>query len=218
MKVLLVYYSFTGQAQRAVTEVVKTLEADGHAPALCRVDFADPAARPKRPLSWAQISALGKLSSEGVTVDIVAEPASALDDSYDLVLLFTNTWSFSPCAPIQSFLKSPAAQRVMTGKACAVYVVCRGFWRANLKKTRPLVEAAGARIIGAAPFVHCGFWLGSTLRIVDYMMSDGPPHKTFRGWYPLPKFGLSPRSIRQLAPFTRKMLTAAAKASQATPR
>ncbi len=55
MKCLLLYYSFTGQAQRAVNAVFNACRNAGWVPTTCRVDFATDSDRLKRPLSIGDI-------------------------------------------------------------------------------------------------------------------------------------------------------------------
>lgn len=216
MHVLIVYYSFTGQAKRAADATDAVVRAAGHDVTALRLEVADPDARLTRPLAWAQITAWGRKASAGETVPVLLDPPSAARGDYDLVLLFTNTWSFSPSVPIQSFLKSQDGRRLLGGKPVAIYVICRGFWRSNLAKTTALVEAAGGRVIGGEAFVHPGAWLTSTIQTVRHMMSTTDQRRW--GVLPLPAFGLSEASMSRLEPFTLRALDAAAGGSaQADP-
>lgn len=207
MKVLVAYYSFTGQAQRAADVVTRVAQQAGHTVATVRIELADDTARLRRPLSWAEISAWGKMASEGQTAPIVLDPPTVAAEAFDLVLLFSNTWSFSPAVPVQSFLKSEAGRRLLNGKPAAIYVICRGFWKRNLATTTRLVEEAGGRVIGGEGFTHPGAWLTSTIQTVRHMMSTRE-HRRW-GLLPLPAFGLSDASIARLGPFTHRNLEAA---------
>jgi flavodoxin len=56
MKALIVYYSLTGQAIVAADLAAHALRDAGYQATLCRVDFADPAVRPKRPFSLREVT------------------------------------------------------------------------------------------------------------------------------------------------------------------
>lgn len=208
MRVLLVYYSFTGQAQRAAEAAEQAARQAGHEVTTARVELADTATRLQRPLALAQISTWGGMASKGETVPIVLSPPIAVEDEFDAVLLFTNTWSFSPSVPIQSFLKSAEGHRLLKGKRVAIFVICRGFWKSNLAKTTALVESAGGSVIGGEAFTHPGTWLTSTIQNVKHMTSTTEQHRW--GLLALPQFGLSDASMSRVAPFTLRMLEAAA--------
>ena len=92
---------------------------------LCRVDFADAGERLLRPLSPRQVKKWTECAANGVAFPVSCEPAAALDEDHDLVLIFSNTWQDSPSVPIQSFLKSEAGVRLLGGKPFAVLVICR---------------------------------------------------------------------------------------------
>lgn len=209
MNVLLIYYSFTSQAERAVQEMRRALVEDGHQVVVGRIDYSDPAARLQRPISWDEISRLGKLSRDGVhvPVDLTVDGEGA--EETDLIVLCSNTWNFSPAVPVQSFLADADGVRLLKGKKVAVAIICRGFWRSNLKKLRPLITATGAELIGHDAFTHDGAWLTSTIQTVKHMTSLTDTGRF--GVLPLPKFGLSDTSMRRIAPFIRQMLTRASR-------
>ena len=212
MKVLIVYYSFTGQAQRAAEAVAGVTQQAGHVVATLRIDFADDSVRLQRPLTWSQISAWGKLASQGETAPIVLSPSAMAEDTYDLVLLFSNTWSFSPAVPVQSLLKSEVGRRLLNGRPVAIYVICRGFWRRNLAITTSLVQAAGGHVIGGEGFTHPGAWLTSTVQTVRHMMSTSEQRRW--GLLPLPAFGLSDEALSRARHFTRRALEIAGRTAR----
>jgi protein-tyrosine phosphatase len=205
MKVLLIYYSFTQQAERAVREAQRACHESGHEAVLCRVDFADPAQRLHRPLSPAAVKRWTRAAAQAETAPVCHEPAGALDDEPDLILVFSNTWQDSPCVPIRSFLQSEAA-RVLAGKPFAVLVICRRLWQKNAAAVRTLGEAARGHFLGAQAFTHPGSGAGSLVQTISYLMRSGPPWRRFLG-FPLPEYGLSPESLAQAGPFVRDICT-----------
>jgi protein-tyrosine phosphatase len=205
MKCLLLYYSFTGQAQLVVDAVAAECAAAGWVPVTCRVDFAADDVRLRRPLSMNDIKRWTGAASRGDRLPVIYDPPQALDDRYDLVCIFSNTWQKSPAVPIRSFLESEAAARLLSATPFAVYVVCRRLWQNNLAIVRRLGEAAGGRFIDGLPVVHNGGALGSLIQTTAYMMGSGSGWKHILG-VPLPRYGVSSAALGRVAPFTRRLL------------
>jgi hypothetical protein len=208
MKCLLIYYSFTGQAQRAVDSAAAECREADWEPTLCRIDFANQQARLRRPMSLGDIKYWTGAASRGERMPIRYDPPQALDDSYDLIFIFSNTWQKNPSTPVRSFLESADAARALEGRPFAAIVVCRRLWENNLAIVRRLGEAAGGRYIDALAVIHNGGNVGSLIQTMTYMMGSGAGRRRLLG-IPLPQYGLSPDSLDKVAPFARSVLTRA---------
>lgn len=209
MRCLILYYSLTGEAAKAVDTVAATAREAGWEPVTCRIEFADPAIAPRRPFRIADTKAWVKAATDGVTMPMRYEPAEALDQPYDLVLLFTNTWNHHPSVPVNSFLQSEAARTVLGGRPFGVYVVCRRSWEKNVGIVRAAGEAAGGRFLGAEHFPHWGGQIGSMIQTVTYIHRSDGGLRSLLG-IPLPRYGLSQKSRDKLPVFTRDLLAKAA--------
>jgi hypothetical protein len=205
MKCLLLYYSFTGQASRAVDAAAEACRTAGWAAVTCRVDFSDAANQLRRPLSISDVKRWTAAASQGVSMPIACDPPGALQTEYDLVCIFSNTWQSHPCVPIKSFLEGADARRLLAGKPFAVYIVCRRLWEKNLEIVRAMAEAAGGKFIDGKAFTHPGGQLGSLIQTTSFVMRKGAGWKRFFG-LPLPKFGLSDEMIAAAGTFTREVL------------
>ena len=214
MKCLLVYYSFTGQAQYAVEAAAAECRNAGWDPVPCRIDFAGPQVRLRRPMSLGDIKYWIGVAGRGARMPISYDPPQALDGSYDLVVILSNTWQKNPSTPVRSFLESTDAARLLGGSPFAVIVVCRRLWENNLAIVRRLGEAAGGRFVDALAVVHNGGNVGSLVQTTTYMMRSGSGRRHLLG-VPLPQYGLSPDSLEKIAPFTRSVL---ARADSHSPR
>lgn len=203
---LLVYYSFTGEAQRVVDTAAKTLQAAGYGVTLARVDFADPAQRLQRPLSPAMVKKLTEAAAAGQTENVAVEPGDAFVRRYDLICLVSNTWQHNPCVPIRSALQRPDLRRLLDGTPFAVYVVCRRSWQRNLDIVRSEAEACGGRFIGAGHFEHAGGDIASLIRTVSYLMTRGSKvARLFGARLPLPEYGLSSTALKRVGTFTESI-------------
>ena len=213
MRILIVYYSFTGQAQRVAGLMASAVAQAGHQPVLCRVAFADPAEPLAAPVPFAVVGRWSGLTKQGAAaVPITLGTDLTAEAPFDAVFLLSNTWSTRPSAPIQSFLQQSASP-VLKGLPVAIGIVCRGFWKQNLKMTRAMVEVAGGHVVATEIFTHAGSWLASTITNVLGMIRPPPVPPRF-GPIKLPPFGVSPASCAKVAGFVRAALAA----SQRPPR
>ena len=204
MRCLLLYYSLTGQAGTAVDIAARTAREEGWEAVTCRIDIADPVARPKRPFRIADTKHWVNAANSGATMPLVYEPASALDGDYDLVLLFSNTWDKHPSVPVNSFLNSEAA-KVLDGRQFGVIAVCRKLFENNIAICRKLGEAAGGRFIGSDHVDHWGGQIGSMIQTITYIHRSDDGLKSILG-IPLPRYGLSDTSIAKVPVITRTLL------------
>ena len=208
-RALLIYYTFTGEAKRAIDLASAELAASGFDVSTARVDFADEALRLKRPASPATIKRWCDAAESGQRFPVIVEPANALNGNYDLVCIFTNTWQHHPCVPIRSVLALPEMKTALSGKPFAVYVVCRRLWENNLKIVREEAEQSGGRYVGGEHFDHFGSNIGSLIRTVTYSMTSGGKVARFLGIrLPLPEYGLSDVAIKRVTSFTREVAAA----------
>ena len=207
---LLVYYSFTGESERAVELAAAALAQQGWSSTSLRVDFADTSLRLRRPLAPRDVKRWTQAAERGDTLPVQLSPETALQARYGLVCLFSNTWQHHPCVPIRSLLRSGALKPVLDGTPLAVYVVCRRSWERNLGIVRAEAEAQGARFVGGEGFTHAGSQVGSLIRTVSYLMSSGGRIARCLGIpLPLPAYGLSAAATARVSRFTQEMAQAA---------
>jgi hypothetical protein len=98
-------------------------------------------------------------------------PTVVTEREYDLVCIASPTGWLSTNVPIRSFLESEAAGRVLKGKRFAVAVVCRRYWRHNLKTVRRLATARGGVFVDGIHFRYEGGQVRSLLSLVSYLGS-----------------------------------------------
>jgi hypothetical protein len=71
--------------------------------------------------------------------------------------------------PIRTYLKSPEAQRIMSGKPFAAASVSRRYWKGNIKDIKKLGEANGGEWQGETHFLAEGGQVKSMLSWLAYM-------------------------------------------------
>ncbi len=172
-RVLILYYSFTQQTRRVADAMGEVFDELDWEVERCNIDFIDERYRielPFRPvirnlLSWLLPQVLGKTCAVHVPEDVLAA-------DYDLICLGSPTWWLNPAMPVVSFLKSPAAGRVLAGKRFAVFAVCRKLWWNNMRRVKKLAGKQGGSFVDGAAFCFQGNQIQSALSFISYLHNE----------------------------------------------
>lgn len=139
-RILVVYYTQSGQLERAARAVAAPLEAAGHAVEWLRLEPAV-----AYPFPWGFWSFLDAFP-ESVALDPPAlQPWRAAAARYDLVLLCWSPWFLSPAPPTTAFLQSDAGRALLKDTPVVTLTANRGMWVLAQEQVRQLLDAAGAR-------------------------------------------------------------------------
>jgi menaquinone-dependent protoporphyrinogen IX oxidase len=202
-RVLLLYYSYTGQSQKvleAAAEVFRERGCDVH---MGGIEFTDHrygqrfSRFPMRHV-WPDMLSVLPAQKRGVTGDI-RTPDSVRDGEYDLICIGSPTWWQTVSMPMRSFLKSDEARTLLRGKPFAVFVVCRQYWQENVKAVRELAERQGGRFVDEIHFTYPGDPLRSMLSLTSYLGS-GQYRDRYLG-VPIPTTNIQPEQLEQTRTF-----------------
>ncbi|MEO8494133.1 MAG: flavodoxin family protein [Planctomycetota bacterium] len=203
-RVLILYFSFSNQTRRvaeAMGESFRELDWDVDQ---CDIEFIDHRYHiemPFRPvgrklLRWLLPQAFGKTGDVRVREEVLAK-------EYDLICIGSPTWWFNPAMPIVSFLKSPAAGKLLDGKRFAVFTVCRKAWWNNMRNVKKLARKQGGTFVDGAAFCFQGSDLRSALSFISYMENDA---NLERFWgLKIYEFGVPAEGIARAKEFAREL-------------
>ncbi|CAM3623484.1 Flavodoxin [Tsukamurella ocularis] len=174
-RVLLLSYSFTGQAARLVDAAGAEFAERGWEVVAARIELTDPRYAPRLarfPLRrvWPTMLSLVPAQARGAKA-AVRVPAQVYEGRYDLICLGSPTWWDRASIPMRSFLASDDARRVLAGRPFAVFIACRDRWRGNLAEVRRLAEWQGGRYAGEVHATYPGNQLTSMLSLTSYLGS-----------------------------------------------
>jgi hypothetical protein len=173
--VLFVYYSYTKQTLKVVETMAGVLRDRGCDVVLAGIEFIDPryADRFKKfPMPHPYIEVVGMIPPELFrSTGKIRIPAVVTERQYDFVCIASPTWWLSTNVPIRSFLESETAGRVLKGKRFAVAVICRRYWRHNMKTVRRLVTERGGVFVDGIHFRYEGGQVRSLLSLISYLGS-----------------------------------------------
>jgi menaquinone-dependent protoporphyrinogen IX oxidase len=202
-RVLLLYYSYTGQSLKVLEAAGEVFAERGYEVHKASLEFTDPryAERFSRfPMRrvWPDMLSVLPAQRRGVTGEI-RTPDTVRDGDYDLICIGSPTWWQTVSMPMRSFLKSDEAQKLFSGTPFAVFVVCRQYWQENLTAVRELAEQQGGRYVDEVHFTYPGDPLRSMLSLTSYLGS-GQYREKYLG-VRIPSTNVQPEQLEQTRTF-----------------
>lgn len=142
-RILVLYYSQTGQLTRAVQSMLQPLAGRPDVEIIWqRLEPVEPF-----PFPWGFFRFFDTFP-ECVALD--PPPIQPVnfdkDANFDLVVLAYQVWFLSPSLPVTAFLKSTAAAALMD-KPVITFIACRNMWLSAHEKVKNLLQDIGARHI-----------------------------------------------------------------------
>jgi len=175
LSVLFVYYSYTQQTLKVVETMAGVLRDRGSEVVQAGIEFIDAryANRFKEfPMPHPYIELFGMIPPELFrTKGKIRIPDTVTEREYDFVCIASPTWWLSTNVPIRSFLESETAGRVLRGKRFAVAVICRRYWKHNMKTVRRLATELGGIFTDDIHFCYEGGQIRSLLSLCSYLGS-----------------------------------------------
>jgi hypothetical protein len=174
-RVLLLYYTYTGQSLRALEAAGEVFGQRGCEVEKAQIEFTDQRYSerfshfPMRRV-WPDMLSVLPAQTRGATGEI-RTPDAVRNTDYDLICIGSPTWWRTVSMPMRSFLESDEARNVLLGKPFAVFVVCRRYWQENLTAVRELAEKQGGKYLDEIHFEYPGDQLRSMLSLTSYLGS-----------------------------------------------
>ena len=173
--VLFVYYTYTQQTVKVLEAMGDVLRDRGCEIRLACLEFTDPryADRFKEfPMPHPFREVVGMIPAElRRRPGQIRIPEVVTEREYDLVVVGSPTWWLSTNVPIRSFLESETAGKVVSGKQFAAAVICRRYWRHNLKTVRRMAAKRGGEYVDGVHFRYEGGQARSLLSLLSYLGS-----------------------------------------------
>jgi len=199
-RVLVVYYTQTGQQKEILDRLLSPLVADAEVELTYHritpvVDY---------PFPWDGHSFFDAFPESFLQLPCPLEPVdeAILQQDYDLIVLGYQVWYLSPSIPFNAFLKSEAADRLLRGKPVITVINCRNMWVMAQEKVKRLLHAVGADHVGNIARVDRHLNHVSVITIVHWMMTGRKD--AYLGIFPKP--GVSDKDIAESDKFGTPIL------------
>ncbi len=201
-KVLVIYYSQSGQLRQILDRVTQPLKEDG-----VQVDFKTIEPDPPFPFPWNADNFF-----DAFPETVLQEPCTVksvgidVRENYDLIILGYQTWFLSPSLPVSSFLKSDQAKTLFNNKKVVTVLGVRNMWVMGQEKMKVLLKSLNAELVGNVVLEDKHPNLISVKTIMKWMFTGhkGPYEK-------LPAAGVSDSDIEHSKHFGKIILKALSK-------
>ncbi len=165
-RILVVYYSQTGQLGEIMDSMVAPLRASNE----CSVTVLQ--LKPRKPYGFPW-SFWGFFNTFPECIYDDPEPIEALplndDAEFDLIILGYQVWFISPSLPTTAFLQSEQAKRLLRDKPVITVIGCRNMWLMAQERVKAHLQRLGAQLLdnvalterthGAKSVITTPWWL-----------------------------------------------------------
>lgn len=142
-KALFLYYSQTGQTERAMNTLAEGFrELSG-----AQVDIATYTVAEKFAFPWKITGFFRAFPRSVLGLAPRMNPLTVNLADYDLIFLGGQVWFLSPSIPLHSFLQADEA-KALAGKRVITVLTCRNLWYSALKVLRAGINALGGQFLG----------------------------------------------------------------------
>lgn len=202
-KVLIVYFTYSQQTGKVAESMAEALEGRGHQVTKAAIEFTDHHYGERFshwPMNWPIWNIVGMLPAQKRRkTGQISIPDQARDGDYDLVIVGSPTWWLTTNMPVRSYLKDPAAKKVLGGRPFAAFTTSRRYWKGNIADIRELGESAGGHWEGQTHFVSEGNQVMSMWSWLAFMRHAEERKRSFGK--KLPKPNLKPGYEKQAHSF-----------------
>lgn len=199
-RILVIYYTQTGQQTDILNEMLTPVNADPD------TEVTMQAIRPVNdyPFPWDMDSFLDVFPESFLQIPCALEPVPDLimDQDFDLIILSYQAWFLTPSIPINSFLKSKEATKLLRGKPVLTIVSCRNMWFMAQEKVKTQLSHLQADLVGHIALVDKSWNHISLVTILHWMMKG--KKDSYLGIFPAP--GVSEKEIRKSIRFGTPIL------------
>ncbi|RMA65738.1 NADPH-dependent FMN reductase family protein [Ulvibacter antarcticus] len=189
-KVLVIYYSQTGQLTEILQNIVSTIEGkDVH------VDYHQIQPVNEYPFPWKEKDFYDAFPESFLQIPEPINELSSeiLQKKYDLIILGYTVWYLTPSIPVNSFLKSEAAKKLLNNTPVVTVIACRNMWIQAQEKVKILLLDCNAKLVGNIAMVDKNINHVSVITIMHWMFKGKKTR--FLGFFPKP--GVSEADIER---------------------
>ena len=191
-KVLIVYYSQTGQLQQIAESFIAPFTSAGF-------DVEKVSIQPQKHYGfpWTADSFFEEMPGSVLGVSEPLQSFSFRHEKYDLVIFAWQPWFLSPSIPATSLLNHPEFRKVIKNTPVITLIGARNMWLNAQEKVKLLLKDAGGRLVGNVVLTDRNQNYISGITILYWMFSGKKDN--FMGV--LPKPGVSDTDIANASVF-----------------
>lgn len=199
-KILVIYYTQTGQLGQAVNATLQ--------PLLNRDDISVhfEAIKPKTPYPhpWKYMEFADVFAETIQGTPCALEPLTiGADEDFDLVVIAYQSWFLSISIPINSFLQTAEAKKLLHNKPVITIIACRNMWVNAQEKMKVHLKNLGANLVGNITFVDKAPNIVTLVTVLAFTLTGEKGR--YLGIFP--KYGVSEKDLKEAPKFGEIILT-----------
>lgn len=197
-KILVVYFTQTGQLRRIIDHVLTPLQGKA------TITFEEIVPEQPFPFPWSKQEFFDAMPETVLGKPRGIQPLKVNpDEHFDLVIMAYQPWFLSPSQPVAAFLQSPEAARLLKGKPVVTLLGCRNMWINAQEKTKKYLAEIGANLVGNIVLVDKSPNLVSLITILRW---TGKGKKD--AFFIFPQAGVQEKEIVESSRFAAPILQA----------
>ena len=165
-KVLVLYYSQTGQLRNVLDSFISKLGDED-----IQVDIQMVKPKSEYPFPWPFYTFFDEFPESVYMDGCELEEMEELDDDYDLIILGYTVWYMAPSIPITAFMQSERAKKLFKDKPVVTVIACRDMWVLAQEKMKDMLDGLGARLLDNVALSDQGGSVVSLVTLPTYMLS-----------------------------------------------
>lgn len=194
-KVLVVYYSQTGQLKNVLKNFTSKLGDEE-----IKVDTRSITPEAPYPFPWPFYTFFDEFPESVYMDGCEIEELENLEEDYDLVILGYTVWYMSPSIPVTAFLQSEQAKKIFKGKPVVTVVACRDMWVLAQEKIKVMLNDLDARLIDHVALTDQSGSVLSLVTLPMWMLTGDKQYFTS-----LPPAGIAQENINNVSRFGERL-------------
>lgn len=197
-KVLILYYSQSGQLKSVMDQIVAPLMQGDDIQ--CDYQKIEPV-RPY-PYPWSFYKFF-TVFPEAVYLDGCPVKPMQLEEKYDLIILGYTVWFLSPSIPVTGFLQTEQAKKIFKDTPVVTVIACRDMWLKAQEKMKKMLSDLGANLLDNVVLTDQGKSLYTFITTPRWLLSG----KKDAFWF-FPKAGIYEEEITSASRFGTRLCDA----------
>ena len=188
-KILVAYYTQTGQLLEIVKSVTAPLAADNE----IELVFEELKPRPPFPFPWTSDEFFQAMPESVKGIPCELEPLHVKgDENFDMIIVAWQPWYLSPSIPIHALFQHETVKMLLKGKPVITLIGSRNMWVMAQERIKQYIREAGGRLVGNIMLYDKAPNLLSVVSVIRWMIYG----KKERYMKIIPPAGVSQDDIR----------------------
>ena len=197
-KVLVVYYSQTGQLENVLQSFTSKLGDEE-----IKVDMRSITPKVRYPFPWPFYTFFDEFPESVYMDGCEIEELTDLEDDYDLIILGYTVWYMAPSIPVTAFLQSEQAKKIFKNKPVVTVVACRDMWILAQESIKRMLGDLDARLMDHVALTDQSGSILSLVTLPMWMLTGKKQYFTS-----LPQAGISQENIENASRFGERLKSA----------